>query len=147
MKKSRVIRILFYAVLITMALNTAITAQSKKSEKIKTTLLELFEYCANDNYSSASKYLVYIGEDSIRRWADVYDYSNESDKKEVESLCKEIKSILVSGGEFEFTEFTSKKESEGMWNIWLVEFQKGSKKKAYFAFLKIKGNYALGDID
>ena len=118
-----------------------------KSEKIKTILIQLFEYCANDDYSNASKYLVYIGEDTTRRYTDVYDYSNENDKKEIVSLCREIKGIVEGGGEFEFTEFTTKKETEGLWNTWLVEFQKGSTKKAYFAFLKIKGNYALGDID
>lgn len=118
-----------------------------KSEKIKTILILLFEYCANDDYGNASKYLVYLGEDTLRKWVDVYDYSNDSDKRDIVALCKEIKGIVVSGGEFEFTEFTTKRESEGVWNVWRVEFQKGSMKKAYFAFLKIKGNYALGDID
>ena len=136
-----------YLIIFCLIFSHSITAQSKKSEKIKSTLIELFEYCANNNYNGASKLLAYSGEDSVRRWVDTYDYSNDSDKKDIESLCKEVKSIVVSGGEFEFTEFTTKKETEGVWNIWLVEFQKGSKKKAYFAFLKIKGSYALGDID
>lgn len=127
--------------------NGPVHGQSNKSEKIKSTLLDLFEYCANDNYSKAAQYLVYIGQDTIRRWADVYDYDNSDDQKEVVGLCHEIKRLVENGGEFEFTEYNQKKETEGLWCIWTVEFQKGSQKKAYFAFLKIKGVYALGDID
>jgi hypothetical protein len=143
--RKKVLPILLF-VMIAIAGTGSVYSQSK-SEKIKTILIKLFEYCANDDYGNASKFLVYTGEDTTRRYTDVYDYSNENDKKEIVSLCREIKGIVENGGEFEFTQFTTKKETEGVWNTWLVEFQKGSKKKAYFAFLKIKGNYALGDID
>ncbi len=124
-----------------------VSSQSKKSEKIKSVLLNLFEYCANDDYSNASKYLAYSGEDSTRRWSDLYDYSNDDDKKDIVALCNEIKNIVGSGGEFEFVEFSAKKEKEGEWLVWRIDFQSGNKKKVYFACLKIKGIYALGDID
>ena len=125
----------------------SISAQTKTAEKVKATLLQLFEYCANDDYYNCAFYFVYRGDDTTRKWVDVYDYTNEKDKNDVVEMCKQVKNIVESGGEFLFKKFTTEKESEGTWCVWQVTFEKGSKKTAYFACLKRKGKYALGDID
>jgi len=122
-------------------------SQIKRADNVRSALVKLIEYCVNDDYQNASIYFVYRGNDSLRKWVDVYDYSNESDKKDVITQCKEVKSLVENGGEFTFKEFTTKKESEGEWCVWQIAFEKGEKKTAYFACLKIKGKYALGDID
>ncbi len=139
------IRLLFvFFFLLTVSISNS---QTKMSEKVKSDLITLFEHCANNNYERAAGYLVYRGIDSLRKWIDVYDYTNENEKREIQDICLEIKSILEYGGEFSFIQFKTERESEGEWYIWQVEFQKGEAKKVYFACLKIKGKYALGDID
>lgn len=123
---------------------TAIWAQS---DQVGDRLNKLFVLCFTDNYKAASKYIVYRGDDTTRKWKDVYNFKNEDEQKDVIAVCREIKSYLEEGGDYELTDFTEEEESEGTWYIWLVEFKKGTHKKVHFAFLKIGKKYALGDID
>ena len=49
---------------------------------------------------------------------------------------------------YELSRFFEKTESEGIWYVWETIFERNGKKgKVYFAFLKIRGRYALADID
>jgi len=118
-----------------------------QSDAVGERLQKLFVLCFTDNYKTASKYIVYRGDDTSRNWKDVYNYYNENEKKAVVDVCTRIKNYLQNGGDYELTDFTEKDESEGTWYTWLVEFQRGDKKKVYFSFLKIRKRYALGDID
>ena len=134
---------LFFYLIIFIS-NFSVFAQS---DQVGDRLNKLFVLCFTDNYKAASKYIVYRGADTTRKWKDVYNFENEDEKKEVISVCKEIKSYLEEGGDYELTDFTEEEESEGVWYVWLVEFKKGTHKKVHFAFLKIGKKYALGDID
>jgi len=118
-----------------------------QSDKVGDRLHKLFILCFTDNFKDASKYIVYRGSDTTRKWKDVYDYENEEEKKSVIDVCKRIKNYLDEGGDYELTEFTEEEESEGVWYTWLVEFSKGNHKKVYFSFLKVGKRYSLGDID
>lgn len=118
-----------------------------QSDAVGERLQNLFVLSFTNNYKTAAKYIVYRGDDTSRAWKDVYNYYNEEEKKNVIDICKRIKNFLVTGGDYELTDFTEEKESEGTWYTWLVEFQKGDKRKVSFSFLKIGKKYALGDID
>lgn len=118
-----------------------------KSEKVKTRMIELFELVKENNYSDAASYLVYRGEDKSRKWKDHYDYNNETEGLDVDRLCKEINAMLTGGGGYEFVKFRTETESEGQWCIWELKFENIPDSKFYFACLKIKGKYCLGDID
>jgi hypothetical protein len=118
-----------------------------QSDQVGDRLHKLFILCFTDNYADASKYIVYRGSDTSRAWKDVYNYDNENEKNAVKEVCIRIKNYLEEGGDYELTDFTEEKESEGTWYTWQVEFSKGSHKKVYFSFLKINKRYALGDID
>ena len=118
-----------------------------QSEAVGERLNKLFVLCFTDNYKSAAKYIVYRGDDTSRAWKDVCNYYNDDEKQAVIEICKRIKNFLETGGDYELSEFSEGKESEGTWYTWLVEFQKGDKRKVYFSFLKIGKRYALGDID
>jgi hypothetical protein len=120
---------------------------SAQSDAVGVKLQKLFVLCFTDNYKTAAKYIVYRGDDTSRIWKDVYNYSNEQEKKAVIEVCSRIKHYLEEGGDYELADFTEKEESEGMWYTWLVEFSKGPSQKVYFSFLKIGKRYALGDID
>jgi hypothetical protein len=128
------------------SINALSFAQDDAGEKVADRLRKLFVLSFSDNYKSAAKYIVYRGSDTTRVWKDVYNYSNNEEKEAVIDVCTRIKSHLIEGGEYELIEFKTEKESEGKWYIWEVEFKNGNVKR-YFAFLKIKGKYALGDID
>lgn len=119
----------------------------KKEEAVKKRLEKLFEIAKGDDWSKAAPYIVYRGEDEKRnRWKEVCDY--EKDKKYVDEICREIKGFLKDHDSYEIGKFKMKKESEGVWHSLEVTFKKGdTTKKKIFAFLKIKDDYALGDID
>jgi len=134
--------ILFFAFFTVIA-----SSLYSQSEAVGERLNKLFVLCFTDNYKSAAKYIVYRGDDTSRAWKDVYNYYNEDEKQAVIEICKKIKNFLETGGDYELSEFREDKESEGTWYTWLVEFQKGDKRKVNFSFLKIGKRYALGDID
>lgn len=119
-----------------------------ESEDVKKALLELFELCKSGRFSKAAKYLVYRGPHKNREWMDVYDYNNLVERREIESVGKGIKELLERSDSFHLSRFFKETESEGQWHIWETIFKSGDQQgKVYFAFLKIRGHYALGDID
>ena len=136
----------FYYVIFIVLITSSAFSQSK-SEKVKDRLIELFDMCKEDKFSDAASYIVYSGEDKSRSWKDVYKSDNDEEMKDVKQVCLRIKRLLETGGEYEFVKFQTETESEGEWCIWELKFSTGDEKKVYFAFLKIKGKYCLGDID
>ena len=126
--------------------NTLAFTQDETSEKVADRLRKLFVLSFSDNYKVAAKYIVYRGSDSTRIWKDVYNFSKTDEKDAVIDVCTRIKNHLIEGGDYELTEFKTEEESEGKWYVWEVVFKNGNVKR-YFAFLKIKGKFALGDID
>ena len=115
-----------------ISLYATVISASAQSESVGERLQKLFVLSFTDNYKTAAKYIVYRGDDTSRAWKDVYNYYNEDEKKAVIEICKRIKNYLEMGGDYELSEFTEDEESEGTWYTWLVEFQKGDKRKVYF---------------
>lgn len=121
---------------------------SRKQERVKQALLRVFDLCKVSDYSRLAGYFVYRGPEKRREWKDVYDASNEKEMRKVELLSAQICGYLEMHDSYEFVEFTMEKEPEGEWCVWKVAFNSEEKTtNVYFAFLKIKGNYAIGDID
>lgn len=119
-----------------------------KDEAVKQAALKLFEHCKNGENDKAAAYIIYRGPDVERKWKSVYRYDVEDEKEQVDEICADIKQQLAASSSYEFTRFETETESEGEWLVWEVEFQMGgSVDKLYFAFLKIRDSYALGDID
>lgn len=104
--------------------------------------------CQAGAVDRAAAYCVYRGPDERRRWRDVYNFAKEDERAEVVDICNRITAYLDESRGYDFVRFTTKRESEGEWNVWQVRFRRGkSVEKASFAFLRVKGRYALGDID
>ncbi len=119
-----------------------------KDEAVKQAALKLFEHCKNGENEQAAAYIIYRGKDVDRKWKSVYRYDVEEEKKPVDEICADIKQMLSASSSYEFKQFETETESEGEWCVWEVEFQMASgADKAYFAFLRIRDSYALGDID
>ncbi|MFH1436246.1 MAG: hypothetical protein ABIJ56_11065 [Pseudomonadota bacterium] len=119
-----------------------------KDEAVKQAALKLFEHCKNGENEKAAAYIIYRGPDVERKWKSVYRYDVEAEKEPVDEICADIKQMLAASSSYEFTQFETETESEGEWLVWEVEFQTGGgADKAYFAFLRVRDSYALGDID
>lgn len=143
----------YFSAILLICLNTFLSSnvysQTSNSGRVRTFLINLFKISVERNYEKVAPCLVYRSDDSSRKWVDVYDFGseNERDRKSVISMTNEIRNLIENGGEYEFLVFTKKVESEGEWLVWEVNFEKVPGNKVYFACLKIKGKYALGDID
>jgi len=134
---------------------TAQTSPSDSTQVVKT-LKELLNICkidyADPNTGTAGKnaaqYIVYRGENKSRKWKEFADYSKNEDKQGVDQICLRINSSINLDKNYEIIQYLSETESEGKWHIIIISYnQNGTKKQAAFAFLKIIGRFALGDID
>ncbi len=128
------------------------SAQTKgaraESDAVKKDLLKLFKSCKAERYAEAAAHIVYRGPDAKRKWIDIYDYSQPTERAEVEGVCENIKVLLQESDSYEFAKFFEETESEGRWLVWEIKFKKREKEGAVlFALLKVKGRYAVGDID
>lgn len=130
------------------------------SAKAATTLSKLLSVCKNVDFTDpktqsegtfykAAPYIVYRGEkDKARRWKDFAKYDNAEEKKGVDEVCLRINGGVNQDTDWKIIQYTTEKESEGTWHVLIVSYiRKGVAKQAAFAFLKIKGRFALGDID
>lgn len=118
------------------------------SAVVKKRLLELFDRCKVDDYAAAAPYIVYRGPDKEREWKDVAHYDQPQEQKGIISVCRRIKRYLLMSDGYDFGRFTVDDESEGVWHVWEVFFKTSAGRETrYFAFLKIKDQYTLGDID
>jgi hypothetical protein len=122
---------------------------SPRARAVKKRLVELFNHCRRGDYRSAASYLVYRGDDTARKWKDVYNYDHPEDREYVDGFCKNMKLLLeVIDNRYTFTKFHVEKESEGEWLVWQMRFRfDGKQKTNTLACLKIKGEYCLGDGD
>jgi hypothetical protein len=118
------------------------------AETVETRLTELFDICKNDEAEAAAAYFVYRGPDKSREWKDTFNASDKVEKAAVGELCRRIKGYLDESEGYLLGEVKVERESEGEWHALEVSFQKGGEvKKVIFAFLQIKGQFAIGDID
>jgi len=136
-------------------------AQTDKADSaaVAKTLRELLSICKNVDFADpkttdlgtfykAAPYIVYRGDDATRKWKDFTDYSKEDEKKQVNEICYRINGSVNQDDHYEFVQYVTQTESEGKWCAIIVSFtKKGKQQKLLFAFLKIKGRFALGDID
>jgi hypothetical protein len=115
---------------------------------VETRLTELFDLCKQGDMDAAASYFVYRGPDKSREWKDTFRASEPIEKAGVEEICRRIKGYLDESQGYVFGEVKVERESEGVWHALEVSFQKeGQSKKVIFAFLKIKGQFSIGDID
>lgn len=149
----------FFSVILVIFFASKSIAQSD-SITVALTLDTLLKICKNVDFKDsktlsegtfyrAAPYIVYRGEGSkTRRWKGVANYSNEEEKKGVDEVCFRINSSVNQDKNYRFIRYFTEKESEGTWHIIIVSYtKKGQTKQSAFAFLKIKGRFALGDID
>lgn len=114
---------------------------------VKADIETLMGYCQSNDINKAAGYVVYRGPNKARRWRDVSNASDANERRQVEGVCTRIKGLVDGSTGRDFVEYSSERESEGTWHIWKVSFQGNAPQKVIFAMLKVKGRYALADID
>lgn len=119
-----------------------------ESMAVKRDLLKLFRSCKADRYREAAAHIIYRGTDAKRKWTDVYDYAQPAEREEVKGVCLSINELLKASDAYEFARFFEETESEGRWLVWELDLRRKARRGTVrFALLKVKGRYALGDID
>lgn len=117
-------------------------------EAVKTRLTELFGLCKTNGINSAASYFVYRGPDKSREWKDTYRAADPAERAAVQDGCARIKGHLDKSTGYTLGTVKVEKESEGEWHVLEVSFKQGEEtKKVLFAFLPVKGQFAVGDID
>lgn len=160
---ARIIGILLFPLIFIIGCDTkkiATNASSNQPEsdsaKVVLVLNDLLQSCwacdAESNCSKAAPFIVYRGrKEPDRAWKSLVDFSKEEDREIVRQACIAIRKYLPKGTKYTIKRFTQEEESEGVWNVLTLlpdmGANSGKQKHLDFAFLKIKGQYALGDID
>ncbi len=120
----------------------------KSFEKEQETLKKLIKYSWSDNILKASQYIVYRGQDQSRRWKSICTIENEDEMLYVQRVINKIKRAIPHKTKYSITKTDSDTESEGTWYVLHVDCDgKKENRPVQFAFLRIDGKSALGDID
>ena len=116
---------------------------------LKQRLADFFAVCQAEDLVRAADFVVYRGRDEARRWKDVCDPTKPDERRDVAGICQRIVHLTRQATRHEYLRFYREPESEGEWNVWQLHFfvEGRPPKKASFAFLLVKGRWAIGDID
>lgn len=118
-------------------------------ERAEQALHHLLESVRTGENHLAADLIVYRGKDRARRWSEACNYENVEEQVIVDGFCQRMRSLEEGTTRWEVLNFFKEKESEGEWNVLETEFYKeeGSKKTVSFAFLRIRNQFLLGDIE
>jgi hypothetical protein len=130
---------------MTLFLGSHLLVFSQPEKEVKKQIDSLVNFIKNKATESFAENTVYRGDDEKRKWKDVYDPAKAGELQAAKQVMEEMKKALAGCTYKEFDVFQQKAQSEGMWYVYT--FACGSSKRIKFSFLKIKGKYALGDID
>ncbi len=134
--------------LILLITSLALSAGASERKPVKTRLTELFALCKAGDSDAAAGYFVYRGPDESRKWKDTYRAADAAERAEVKDACARIKNYLDESQGYTFGPVKVERESEGAWRVVEVSFKQGEEtKRVIFAFLPVKGQFSIGDID
>lgn len=125
-----------------------LNAQNTDKSKIQSQTDKIFELSKANNYIALSSIIAYNGTDNNRAWKDSFNAEEKDELNKVKRISKKIKAFLDVSESYEFGNYSTKNESEGTWYVQSVIFKSGNQSLTVkFAFLKIKNEFLLGDID
>lgn len=125
-----------------------LSAQHKDdAEKVKRAINQIMALCNEEADTRLAELIVYRGDNKERKWKDICDAGDPKDLERIRSIRRKIQKKVLPY-KYEFVKFMTEKESEGRWYVWELKLtNEGEVKKIHLAFLKIAGEFALGDID
>ncbi len=120
-------------------------ASSDYENKLRERVEVLLSIIPTDDNTLFGNFCVYRGEDLSRKWKDRIDPYNQDEMQYALSWKMRLNKALTNCPEFIYEKYLSERESEGVWIVQPLICDNGD--KIYFAFLEIKGELLLGDID
>lgn len=124
------------------------TAGSSSEVKAQKQLEKLIALVKKEDYINLAKMVVYRGDDKDRKWKDVCNPLVAEELRQAEGVGQQVKKYLGEDFKYTYKEYVSETESEGTWHVLILKTTyRGEAKDRAFAFLEIKGVFALGDID
>lgn len=105
----------------------------------------LFSYVKDYNIAAFTPKTIHHDDNPAKNWKTAGELTNKYDSLQAGATMSKIYLILEACPDKKFGSFKVEKESEGVWYVYTYLCPDG--KKLHFAFLKIKGQYLLGDID
>ncbi len=130
------------------ACSAAQLTRKSNDAKVQDRIEALFTACQEQDHATAAAAIVYRGNDQTRRWKAVSNYEADDEKRHVDQVCQEIRSLLAGSDSYTWGEYLEETESEGTWHVQAVQFVKDlQRQERHFAFLIIGEVFALGDID
>ena len=107
-----------------------------------------FRSLQGGRYRRRGRLLRLQGSDKSREWKDTYRAADTAERAAVEDGCARIKRYLDESQDYTFSPVKVERESEGEWHVIEVSFKHGAeRKRIIFAFLPVRGQFAIGDID
>ncbi len=114
----------------------------KKSMEEKLALI--ISAVKNKDINTFADCLLYRGDDEARKWASALNKTDPAELQMANEFLEKINNSLKDCAQYTTGEIFSEKESEGEWIILPIQC---SSKTVQFAFLKVKDQLLLGDVD
>lgn len=141
----------YFILLLTLSFFSCTASKSTGNSteaKVKKQLEKIIALVKKDDYIKLAPMIVYRGDDKVRKWKDVCKPLVAEELRYVERIGQQTKKYLGEDFKYNYKEYISETESEGTWHVLILKTTyKGEPKERAFAFLEIKGVFALGDID
>lgn len=139
----------FFLIMLSAAtFGAAQTVGKDEREAVKKDLLELFEIAKAERYAETAPFLVYRGTDEKRSWFDTCDFNDPAERSEIKEFGAALNRLVWLSDSYEFSEYTEKIRKQHRIHIWRLNFKGGASQSTItFGFVKIKGRYAVADID
>ncbi|MEO1654133.1 MAG: hypothetical protein AAFU64_11335 [Bacteroidota bacterium] len=130
-------------------INLSQAQENPEAKKLKKVVKKILSLCEKASDKKLAPYVIYRLNDPQRKWKDAYQANNPEELGRVTRLRKYIQENYLIYDKYSFVKYQEEIESEGKWQVWELHFEGGDRadKKTFFAFLKIKGRFVLGDID
>lgn len=131
--------------LMTLLFGTVLFAQNDGAES---QLKKIFDLCKDKNYSEASSYILYQGDDLNRNLKTTYNYKDRKEKMAVDRICKKIFALLDISDKYEIKSKSTEDKNGLSWTVIKVGFLSGAQEiEGSFYLAKVKDKYLLGSID
>ena len=128
--------------------NSKSSSGNSTEAKVKKQFEKILELVKKEDYKKLAPLIVYRGEDKARKWKDICSATEAIELDRVKNIASKIKKYLGEDFKYSYDKYESETESEGTWHVLILKTTyKGESKNRAFAFLEIKGVFALGDID
>ncbi len=122
---------------------------SADGKAVRSAVEQLLDAAKNGDCAAMAPLLALRDTDTPEDWKRGMRYETPAEKVAVDKQCAQLQVIVTGLKTYDFKEFAQEKESEGNWNIWVLDMQyeDGTQEKRSFAFLAQGNGYILGDID